>query len=297
MTNWVNNIARKILLLATMLLIGYCYAHAQIGGPDLPVFESTHRYQVAMDRTVNSTAWFVYSGGIATVTDVAIVNGTITPYRNLGAGTKSGGLSYVDITFDPPTYVIGNTYTIVYEELEPTGNQCQARRFYEITIQSYFRANITDWPDDACLIEPVSHHTIADPRNTTIEHVAVYEIENTEPADYAHPWSFTFNFSSNALRTGFASPNISQVDVNIDGTTTTYNPNTPDYENYATAIPADVTAVITVTYQVLPGSAHNVTLMITNMKGSYEDYDPVSPKQQTHTIQKLPAPSAITAID
>ncbi|HPR61885.1 MAG TPA: hypothetical protein PLF35_13105, partial [Prolixibacteraceae bacterium] len=65
----------------------------------------------------------------------------------------------------------------------------------------------------------------------------------------------------------------------------------------ATAIPANVTAVITVTYQVLPGSAHNVTLMITNMKGSYEDYDPVSPKQQTHTIQKLPAPSAITAID
>jgi len=152
-------------------------------------------------------------------------------------------------------------------------------------------------PDGACLLEPVSHHTIADPRNTHIVHQAVYEVENTEPEDYAHPWSFTFNFSSTAVRTGYASPNISQVSVNINGVVTTYTPNAPDYENFAVNIPPDVAAIMTVTYQVLPGSAHNCRLMITNMKGSYEDYDPGAPKQETHQIQRLPAPSAITAND
>lgn len=68
MTIWVNNIARKFFLLATMLLIGYCYAHAQnvtIPDPNWPldsvVNGSVHRYTVVGDQNYDQPSNFVWT--------------------------------------------------------------------------------------------------------------------------------------------------------------------------------------------------------------------------------------------
>jgi hypothetical protein len=122
MTIWVNNIARKFFLLATMLLIGYGYAHAQnvpIPDPNWPLDSvingAVHRYTVPGDPNYNSPSTFVWTvngGRLFFDENLTTMAGDGTSATVTGNGSNITTLWVVWDSFEQP---LDTGYVYVFE--------------------------------------------------------------------------------------------------------------------------------------------------------------------------------------
>ena len=127
-----KNIARKFILLATMLLIGYCYALAQ-NSPTAPYINSTHLYQVPMGNISNTVLWQIsnpnYSGGTPLTLEAQL-------WVTTNKIDDVVDLAEISIKFvNTPFNGVAGIWTLRYEEWDETpgtGN-CIAVRSMEIT--------------------------------------------------------------------------------------------------------------------------------------------------------------------
>jgi len=284
------------LLLAVMLTIAVRGVFAQdIGGPRFPLQNSTHTYTVTMYNPINNTSWGLYPTG-TTIDNVE----TSTPVLGLFSGTKSLGVA--SITFNFPALTVGETYVIVYRELDPvSAEQCDNYRFYSIVIQDPIDIDLDAAPTTDCPDEPASYRR--NPVSSGIlSYTGTYTVNFIQPTDYNYDWKFAFDIVTAAVSGTPA--NIESVEISGDGgfvtQTITLPSGTHDVNRLIEDIPRESTQLIfNVLFTFAANSGPRITFSIENMSGSFLEID-VDGNNQTGTVQQfyqLPYPTAITAID
>jgi hypothetical protein len=275
------------------------YAHAQMGGPSQPITLSTHTYTVNMFNGSNTVTWYIFEDG----TNINNVDPDDYIYL-LGEGTKDAGVASVQITFTAALYTVGTTYVLGYREMEPSGLSCLNYRFYDITIQPEFNIDIDttggSFPADICPVEPISFRTDLTPTLSDITHQSVYYVELLAPDGYGYDWTFSFALLTLAQRTGYDNADITDVTISGAGMSDiVYNSiNAPTFEATVSSIPNGTTTVtVTVGYAFVPGSQHDIEFEISALRGSFLEVDSNDPQSEEHIIYRIPAPSALSAVD
>jgi hypothetical protein len=282
----IGRIGFTLLIMVGMVAASY----AQVGGPDMPVVNSTHIYTVGMDNGANIPSWYIYPEG------TNIFNVKTTPITaSLGAGTKLIGVASIPVFFASATFTVGTTYVVVYNESAEGTIICENYRFYNVTIQPVFDVDITTDYENECPIEPESFRLNP---TSSLEFFGTYTVDLIS-TDYEYPWNFSFRFTTLALEVGYANAVIQSVVVSGNGPDQTYTPNDYQFENVVEDIPALTTRItFTVHYTFTPGSEQQIKLAISGQKGSFNELDVDGPlEEETHKILRLPGPSALTAVD
>jgi hypothetical protein len=251
-----------------MLLIGYCYAHAQNTGAN-PYLDSEHSYRVQIGDTNTDQVWIITNGTtsytlfsereVVTTPVWATILGT-------GSGAGNAGIGYhgVRILFDNSAFSTGTWYLRYFEYLNhpSAALECVAAREYEITISanSFYLTvshNETDRLGDAGLQIYNSQHnkvrSITDLEGVTDSLTTVnYTVTMNKSGDFDPSyWQFNANFadavhSINAVVTTPDGGSVTSLITNTPGTDYTLVV-TPTATN-----PDLVTVQLTVTY------AHNM---------------------------------------
>ena len=132
----LRKIVRKIVLLATVLVMVYSYAQAQ-NTAEMPYLDSKHAYGVNIGLTANTQKWYI------TKADNSIdieLTGNVKPWAVISSADKNGGFETISLTFNSKDafdathgFTTGNWY-LRFEETSVATGVCVSRRQIAITI-------------------------------------------------------------------------------------------------------------------------------------------------------------------
>ncbi|MFA9392251.1 MAG: hypothetical protein ACERKD_20735 [Prolixibacteraceae bacterium] len=118
--------AKLFLLTALLLLAGPRYASAQ-NSSAAPYIDSKHLYRVPMGNTGNDVVWEL-SDNLAQAADY---NFTDTP-QDWATPTINGANAEIQIKFVNASFSNGQTWYLVYSEMDTGSGTCTAKRSFEI---------------------------------------------------------------------------------------------------------------------------------------------------------------------
>jgi hypothetical protein len=249
-----------------------------------PLQNSTHNYLVTMeDQSNNTGTWSVENDE-----DTPMTEGTGASDHYSLTPTNAGNDVTAAITFteNMPTGI----YTIKFEEENTTG--CSTLRAYDVDLGEPLNVSIAlANAADAERCPDVSGTVV---RNDELNNATTNIIEYTvtlNTTGYGAAWSFDMGIISDE---GFAT---SDVDVAGSGINVTGGAFT-GADNYSgtVSVAAGVTEVtIAVTYEGFYVNEHDITVLLTNIEGTYNDEaDDVN---VSNIINAMPQPLALEGVD
>lgn len=249
---------------------------------------STHRYTVVMGTTTNfstsGTGWqFINADGSNitpdtryTLTRVA----TATPAASDSVKIAFGG--------DLPT----GEYIIRYTETDANG--CSSVRDDTIHIDDKFNVDIAleGDPNRCAGIAGVVNNSYTTATTTTVN----YTVYIPDTVNYYANWSCDLGVAANPV---FAADEftVQSIETGTTGATLTGTGNSRHIAVVNTKATPVKTVNITVTYLGLYANAHEITVALTNITGSYNEVDADNVNEVKHTIHSMPQPKALAGID
>ena len=175
-----------------MLLIGYCYAHAQ-NSSALPYINSTQLYRVPMaDINNNTYEWQIsnpsYNAGSPITLDAQpwVTHGTI----DVDVDSAYIYITFVTAVFESAGTIIPGTWTLTFSEFN--GSNCEAVRSFDIELQSnQFNLAVEQFANDCNTFAGQvwdNSDDLTDPRDMLVElQVNLIKASN----HFIRQWSFT----------------------------------------------------------------------------------------------------------
>lgn len=246
-----------------------------------PLQNSVHNYTVEMGDVANYSRidWYIHDD-----------NDDLVPYipANYVATIPAGADgNFADVEFN--FKMDAGDYTIYFSEEDANG--CISIRPMAISIGEPFDVNIVDEGDVCADINDQVNNTLAVATETTV----IYEVKlNT--SDYDANWYFTFSvasaatFDANWQLTAMNTGTVGATDLTGAGLTRNFR------VTNSIASPV-ISVLIEVTYSGFYDSAHTLTIILSNISGTYNEQDADETNSDQHLIYKMPQSSILAGVN
>jgi len=175
-----------------MLLIGYCYAHAQNSSLN-PYIDSWQKYTIPMGDAVNNTPeWSIEMGATSIPLTNGLTNGGNVWVRTGTEPSVSPSNAYIEIKFIDAIFNDGESWTLVFQETNDATGNCEALRSLDITISinNFYLSLGADGDDCNSLDGEVLNWNDYD--NEDVESYVDFDVQMNKLDNFAmNSWSFS----------------------------------------------------------------------------------------------------------
>jgi hypothetical protein len=311
---------RYIFLIVTLFFMTAGSVKAQlsyvIGGDTIPLYKSTHTYQVEMSDVVNEARWDLYEG---TYTVADIENGSYVPLvaksdYQTEISITTEGYAQITITFyaasvdadNPVTYTSGGEYTLTYEETTVDDYKCFSIEVLHINLIEPIDVDVTLLSDiSSC---PDSSDVFQ--YNTESFSSAYYKVRLENPDTlmdgsngYTEQWEFQINISTEGDVVG---SNAFVISVSNDQGLSLTDETGLDTRTYSAKVkvPKDDASeiIFTVEYNDILSVSQKIYFSLDGITGAFQEVDADeisggSGNSVIHVIYAMPDASSIIALD